>query len=49
MCIRDSQGTPQVVLKAYAWMRALGAEGLYEVAKIASLNNNCLLYTSSCV
>lgn len=32
-------GTPQVVLKAYAWIMSLGAEGLYEVAKIASLNN----------
>ena len=40
--VRVYQGTPQVVLKAYAWMRALGAEGLYEVAKIASLNNNYL-------
>jgi len=32
-------GTPQVVLKAYAWIMSLGAEGLYEVAKVASLNN----------
>jgi glycine dehydrogenase subunit 2 len=36
-------GTPQVVLKAYAWMMSLGAEGLYEVAKVASLNNVYLI------
>lgn len=38
--VRMFTGVPQVVLKAYAWMRSLGAEGLYEVAKIAVLNNN---------
>ena len=32
-----------VVLKSYAWIRALGAEGLEEVARIAVLNNNYLL------
>lgn len=37
--VRSFHGTPQVVLKAYAWMMSLGAEGLYEVAKIAALNN----------
>ena len=31
-----------MVLKAYAWIRSLGAEGLYEVAKVAVLNNNYL-------
>lgn len=36
-------GTPQVVLKAYAWIMSLGADGLYEVAKIASLNNLYLI------
>lgn len=40
--VRIFNGVPQVVLKAYAWIRSLGAEGLYEVAKIAVLNNNYL-------
>lgn len=40
--VRMFTGVPQVILKAYAWMRSLGAEGLYEVAKIAVLNNNYL-------
>lgn len=37
--VRSFFGTPQVVVKAYAWMMSLGARGLYEVAKIAALNN----------
>ena len=37
--VKSFLGTPQVVLKAYAWIMSLGAEGLYEVSKIASLNN----------
>jgi glycine dehydrogenase subunit 2 len=32
-----------VILKAYAWVMSLGAEGLREVAEIAVLNNNYLL------
>lgn len=32
-----------VVLKAYSWIRSLGAEGLKEVAQVAVLNNNYLL------
>jgi glycine dehydrogenase subunit 2 len=32
------------VLKAYAWVMSLGAEGLREVAEIAVLNNNYLLH-----
>lgn len=40
--VRSYNGVAPVVLKAYAWIRSLGAEGLYEVAKIASLNNNYL-------
>ena len=40
--VRLFNGTPQTVLKAYAWIRSLGAEGLYEVAKVAVLNNNYL-------
>lgn len=37
--VRSFYGSPQVVVKAYAWMMSLGAEGLYEVAKVAALNN----------
>ena len=40
--IRSFSGVAQVVLKAYTWIRSLGAEGLYEVAKVAVLNNNYL-------
>ena len=40
--VRSFQGVPQVVLKSYAWIMSLGAEGLYEVAKVAVLNNNYL-------
>ena len=36
-------GVPPVVLKAYAWVMALGADGLREVAEVAVLNNNYLL------
>jgi glycine dehydrogenase subunit 2 len=36
-------GCPQVVLRAYTWLMALGADGLREVAEIAVLNNNYLL------
>lgn len=41
--VRLFYGVAQVVLKAYCWIMSLGAEGLYEVAKIAVLNNNYLL------
>jgi glycine dehydrogenase subunit 2 len=40
--IRSFYGVAPVVLKAYAWIMSLGAEGLYEVAKVAVLNNNYL-------
>lgn len=40
--VRSFLGVAPVVLKAYAWIRALGSEGLYEVAKVAVLNNNYL-------
>ena len=36
-------GVAPVVLRAYAWVMSLGAEGLREVAGIAVLNNNYLL------
>lgn len=41
--VRAFQGVAPVVLKAYAWVRNLGAEGLREVSEIAVLNNNYLL------
>jgi glycine dehydrogenase subunit 2 len=40
---RAFHGAVQVMLKAYAWIRALGPEGLREVAEVAVLNNNYLL------
>ncbi len=40
--VRMYNGVAQVVLKAYTWIMSLGARGLYEVAKIAVLNNNYL-------
>ncbi len=36
-------GVAPVVVKAYAWVMSLGAEGLREVAEVAVLNNNYLL------
>lgn len=40
--VRSYNGVAPVVLKAYAWMRSMGPEGLYEAAKVAVLNNNYL-------
>jgi glycine dehydrogenase subunit 2 len=37
-------GNASVILKAYAWVMSLGAEGLRQVAEIAVLNNNYLLH-----
>ena len=36
-------GNSSVILKAYAWVMCLGAQGLREVAEIAVLNNNYLM------
>ena len=36
-------GAASIVLRAYAWARNLGADGLREVAEIAVLNNNYLM------
>jgi len=36
-------GTASIVLRAYAWVMNLGAEGLREVAEIAVLNNNYIM------
>jgi glycine dehydrogenase subunit 2 len=41
--VRAFFGVPQVVLRAYAWVMSLGAEGLKHVAETAVLNNNYLL------
>ena len=36
-------GTASIVLRAYAWVMSLGAEGLREVAEVAVLNNNYMM------
>jgi glycine dehydrogenase subunit 2 len=41
--IRAFYGVAPVILKAYAWVMSLGADGLREVAEVAVLNNNYLL------
>ena len=41
--IRQFYGVAPAVLKAYAWVMSLGADGLRQVAEIAVLNNNYLL------
>jgi len=41
--IRPWYGVAQNILKAYAWIMALGADGLREAAEIAVLNNNYLM------
>jgi glycine dehydrogenase subunit 2 len=40
--VRSWAGNLQVVVRAYAWVMALGAEGLRTVAETAVLNNNYL-------
>lgn len=40
---RSFFGPFPVILRSYAWIRSLGAEGLKEVARIAVLNNNYIL------
>lgn len=41
--IRPWYGVAPVILRAYAWVMSLGADGLREVARVAVLNNNYLL------
>ena len=41
--IRPWYGVAQNILKAYAWIMSLGADGLRQVSEIAVLNNNYLL------
>ena len=38
--VREWYGWAPVVLKAYCWIRSMGPDGLYQVAKTAVLNNN---------
>ncbi|MGV1047928.1 MAG: aminomethyl-transferring glycine dehydrogenase subunit GcvPB [Solirubrobacterales bacterium] len=40
--VRSFHGVPATVLRAYAWVRSLGPDGLREVAEAAVLNNNYL-------
>jgi len=40
--VRGFHGVPATVLRSYAWVLSLGAEGLREVAEVAVLNNNYL-------
>lgn len=40
--IRAFHGVPATVVRSYAWVLSLGAEGLREVAEAAVLNNNYL-------
>lgn len=42
--VRSFHGVAQNVLRAYAWIRGMGAKGIRDVAEIAVLNNN-YLYT----
>ncbi|WP_257347245.1 aminomethyl-transferring glycine dehydrogenase subunit GcvPB [Pseudalkalibacillus decolorationis] len=42
--VRSYHGVPQTMVRAYAWIRALGADGLKDVAKVAVLNNNYLYH-----
>jgi glycine dehydrogenase subunit 2 len=42
--VRSFAGNLQVVVRAYAWIRALGADGLRTVAQTAVLNNNYLAH-----
>lgn len=41
--VRSFYGVAPVVLKAYAWVMSLGADGLRRASEIAVLNNNYLL------
>jgi glycine dehydrogenase subunit 2 len=40
---RSFLGNIQCALRAYAWMLALGAEGIREVAEVAVINNNYMI------
>jgi glycine dehydrogenase subunit 2 len=40
---RGFVGNPQVALRAFAWMMAVGDEGIRETAEVAVLNNNYMI------
>lgn len=42
--VRSYHGVPQNILRAYAWIKGLGAKGIKDVAEIAVLNNNYLYH-----
>ncbi|MEM1983900.1 MAG: aminomethyl-transferring glycine dehydrogenase subunit GcvPB [Candidatus Korarchaeum sp.] len=42
--VREFYGVFPVVVRAYAWIMALGEEGLKEVARVAVLNNNYVMH-----
>jgi glycine dehydrogenase subunit 2 len=42
--VRSFYGVAPAVLKAYAWVMSLGAQGLRQVARTAVLNNNYLMH-----
>lgn len=42
--IREWYGVAPVVLRAYCWIRSMGPDGLYQVAKTAVLNNNYMFH-----
>lgn len=41
--IHPFYGVPQNIVKAYAWIRTLGPDGIKAVAQISALNNNYLI------
>ena len=41
--VKDFYGVIPAVVRAYAWIMSLGADGIKEVARVAVLNNNYLL------
>ncbi|MGO1850807.1 aminomethyl-transferring glycine dehydrogenase subunit GcvPB [Microbacterium sp.] len=45
--IRPFWGVIPNLIRAYAWIRALGADGLREVAEVAVLNNNYIMHRLS--
>jgi glycine dehydrogenase subunit 2 len=47
--IRSFHGVPATVVRSFAWVLSLGAEGLREVAEVAVLNNNYLAKRLSAV
>lgn len=42
-CVRPFLGVTPNLIRAYAWIMALGADGLLEVANVAVLNNNYVM------